>query len=43
MIHVAISGVCGMLAAVVSGATGLAFPLIAAPIFLADDAPTEWY
>ncbi len=41
MIHVAISGVGVLLAAMVSGATGVAFPLIAAPIFLADYAPPQ--
>ncbi len=41
MIHVAISGIGVLLAAIVSGATGLAFPLIAAPIFLADYPPPQ--
>jgi hypothetical protein len=39
--HIAISVIGVLLAAVISGATGLAFPLIAAPIFLIDYAPPQ--
>ncbi len=41
MPHIAISAIGVLLAALVSGATGLAFPLIAAPIFLVDYAPPQ--
>jgi uncharacterized protein len=41
VIHAAISAFGVLFAAIVSGATGLAFPLIAAPIFLVDYAPPQ--
>src|ERR1700727_3788652 len=41
MMHLAISYVGVLIAAIVSGATGFAFPLIATPIFLLDYAPPQ--
>jgi uncharacterized protein len=41
MMHPAINCVGVFIAAIVSGATGLAFPLIATPIFLVDYAPPQ--
>jgi uncharacterized membrane protein YfcA len=41
MMHQAINCVGVLIAAIVSGATGLAFPLIATPIFLFDYAPPQ--
>ena len=41
MMHLAINCVGVLIAAIVSGATGLAFPLIATPIFLVDYAPPQ--
>lgn len=41
MMHQTISSIGVLVAAIVSGATGLAFPLIATPIFLFDYAPPQ--
>jgi uncharacterized protein len=41
MMHLAINCVGVLIAAIVSGATGVAFPLIATPIFLVDYAPPQ--
>lgn len=41
MMHATINCIGVLIAAIVSGATGLAFPLIATPIFLADYAPPQ--
>lgn len=41
MMHLAINCVGVLIAAIVSGATGLAFPLIATPIFLVDYTPPQ--
>lgn len=41
MMHPAINCIGVFIAAIVSGATGLAFPLIATPIFLIDYAPPQ--
>jgi uncharacterized membrane protein YfcA len=41
MMHLGLNCVGVLIAAIVSGATGLAFPLIATPIFLVDYAPPQ--